>query len=57
MYEHCHCLQTHEKRALDPMIDGCELPCGCWDLTSGPPEKQSVLLTTEPSHQPTREYY
>ena len=26
-------------------MDGCELPCGCWDLNS-------VLLTAEPSLQP-----
>jgi hypothetical protein len=32
--------------------DGCELPCGCWDLNSGPLEEPSVLLTAEPSHQP-----
>jgi hypothetical protein len=34
-------------------MDGCEPPCGCWDLNSGPLEDQSVLLTAEPSHQPT----
>jgi hypothetical protein len=34
------------------ITDGCEPPCGCWDLNSWPPEKQSVLLTAEPSHQP-----
>jgi hypothetical protein len=28
--------------------DGCEPPCGCWELNSGPLEEQSVLLTTEP---------
>jgi hypothetical protein len=33
-------------------MDGCEPPCGCWDLNSGPLEEQLVLLTTEPSHQP-----
>lgn len=32
----------------DPITDGCELPCGCWELTSGPLEEQAVLLTTEP---------
>jgi hypothetical protein len=32
--------------------DGCEPSCGCWDLNSGPPEEQSVLLTSEPSLQP-----
>jgi hypothetical protein len=31
--------------------DGCEPPCGFWDLNSGPLEKQSVLLTAEPSVQ------
>jgi hypothetical protein len=35
----------------DPITDGCELPCGCWELTSGPLEEQAVLLTTEPSLQ------
>ena len=45
-------LQTHQKGALDPITVGCELPCGCWDLNSGPLEEQSVLLTTEPSLQP-----
>jgi hypothetical protein len=33
-------------------MGGCEPPCGCWDLNSGPSEEQSVLLTTEPSLQP-----
>jgi hypothetical protein len=37
----------------DLITDGCELPCGCWDLNSGPPEEQSVILTAEPSLQPT----
>jgi hypothetical protein len=42
----------HQKRAPDPITGGCELPCGCWDLNSGPSEEQSMLLTTEPSLQP-----
>jgi hypothetical protein len=25
-------------------MDGCEPPCGCWDLNSGPLEEQSVLF-------------
>ena len=45
------CLQTHQKRALDPITDGSEAPCGCWDLNSGPMEEQSVLLTAEPALQ------
>ncbi|XP_063128210.1 dynein regulatory complex protein 8 isoform X2 [Rattus norvegicus] len=48
----CSCLQTHQKRTSDPITDGCELPCSCWELNSGPLEEQSVLLTTEPSLQP-----
>ena len=49
---HYSCQQTHQKRASDLMTDGCEPPCGCWELNSGPLEEQSVLLTAEPSHQP-----
>ncbi|EDL23115.1 mCG145372, partial [Mus musculus] len=39
------------KRASDPITDGCEPPCGCWELNSGPLEEQPVLLTAEPSLQ------
>jgi hypothetical protein len=34
-------------------MDDCEPLCGCWDLNSEPSEEQSVLLTAEPSLQPT----
>ncbi|CAO2602305.1 hypothetical protein LEMLEM_LOCUS11148 [Lemmus lemmus] len=34
--------------------DGCEPPCGCWELNSGPLEKQPVLLTTESFLQPPK---
>ena len=27
MWIHCCCLQTHQKRASDPITDGCEPPC------------------------------
>jgi hypothetical protein len=47
----CHCLATHQKRASSPITDGCELPCGCWELNSGLLEEQSVLLAVEPSLQ------
>ena len=30
------------------LTDGCEPPCGCWELNSRPLEEQSVLLTAEP---------
>lgn len=33
-------------------IDGCELPCGHWELNSGQLEDQLVLLITEPSLRP-----
>ena len=33
-------------------MGGCEPPCGCWDLNSGPLEELSVLLPAEPPHQP-----
>jgi hypothetical protein len=43
----------HQKRASDPITDGYEPPCGFLDLNSGPSEEQSVLLTAEPSLQPS----
>jgi hypothetical protein len=47
----------HQKRALDPITDGCKPPGGCWELNSGPLEEQSVLLTAEPSLQPFLVYF
>ena len=41
-----------QKRAPDLITDGCEPPCGCRELNSGPLEEQAMLLTTEPSLQP-----
>jgi len=52
MWVHCCFFQTHQMRTSDIITDGCEPPCGCWDLNSGLQEEQSVLLTTEPSLQP-----
>ena len=46
---HCSWHQTHQKRASDSITDDCELPCGCWELNSGPLEEQSMLLIAEPS--------
>ena len=45
-------MYTPQKRASDLITDGCEPPCGSWDLNSGPSEELSVLLTAEPSLQP-----
>ena len=33
----------HTREGMDPIADGCEPPCGCWELNSGPLEQQSVL--------------
>jgi hypothetical protein len=46
---HSCSLQKQQKSSSDPITDGCEPPCGCWELNSGPLEEQSVLLTAEPS--------
>jgi hypothetical protein len=52
IYVHCSCLQIPQMRVADLITDGCEPPCGCWDLNSGPLEEQSVFLPAEPSLQP-----
>ena len=46
------CMPAGQKKAPDLITGGCEPPCGCWQLNSGPPKEQSVLLTTESSVQP-----
>ena len=46
------CISAHQRRAPDLITDGCEPPCGCWELNSGPLEEQPLLLTTELSLQP-----
>jgi hypothetical protein len=38
-----------QKRTQNPITDGCEPPRGCWELNSGPLEKQPLFLITEPS--------
>lgn len=45
-------LPACQQRAPDLIQGGCEPPCGCRELNSGPLEEQSVLLTAEPSLQP-----
>jgi hypothetical protein len=47
----------HTRRgASDPITDGCEPPCGFWDLNSGPLKEKSVILTAESSLQPSLFY-
>ena len=29
-----------QKRTLEPITDGCEPPCRCWELNSSPLEEQ-----------------
>lgn len=41
---------THggQKREPDPSeLDGCYPPCGCWELSLNPQERQPVLSITE----------
>ena len=47
-------LNTHQERVPDPITDGCEPPCGCWELNAGLLEEQPVLLSAEPSLQPRK---
>jgi hypothetical protein len=46
----------HQNGVSDLITGGCEPPCGCWDLNSGPLKEQSVLLPAEPSHQPNKSF-
>jgi hypothetical protein len=41
-------MPAYQKRVPGPITDGCELPCGCWELNSGPLEEHSMLSTSEP---------
>jgi hypothetical protein len=52
VYEYTVSVLTHLKRALDPITDGCEPPCGCSELNSGLLEEQSLFLNAEPFLQP-----
>jgi hypothetical protein len=57
LYMSVHCLQTHQKRASDPITDGYEPPCNGLGLNSGPLEEQSVLLAAEPSLQSIKKFF
>jgi hypothetical protein len=37
------CLRESVRSPRTGVIDGCELPCGCWELNLGPLEEQSAL--------------
>jgi hypothetical protein len=53
VYEYTVLVFRHQKRAPGLIVGGCEPPCGCQELNSGTLEEQSVLLTDEPSLQPS----
>ena len=42
-----------EEGIRPPTIDGCEPPYDYWELNTEPLEKQSMLLTDEPSPHPS----
>ena len=51
------CTPAGQKGAPDLITDGCEPPCGCWELNSGPLEELAMLLTTQPSLQSKRRVF
>jgi hypothetical protein len=50
------CTPPCQKRTSDHIIDGCEPPYGCWELSSGPLEEQPVLLTIESTLQHSKHF-
>ena len=46
-----------QEEGSDLITGGCEPPCGCWELNSGPSEEHSVLLPAEPLHRPSIEVF
>jgi hypothetical protein len=41
-----------QKWTSNPILDGCQPLCCCWELNSGLLEEQLVLLSAKPSLQP-----
>ena len=47
--------QEESVRSPGPgLADGWELPCGCWELNSGPLQVYQVFFITEPALRPLR---
>jgi hypothetical protein len=42
------CMAAGQKRAPDLIVDGCEAPCGCWELNSGSLQEQPVSHFSSP---------
>ena len=58
LYEYTVAVFRHTRRGHQLLLtNGCEPPCGCWELNSGPLGEQSVLLTTEPPLQPQLRFF
>jgi hypothetical protein len=47
------CVSVSDPLELE--LDSYEPPRGCWELNLGPPDKQPMLLTAEPSLQPPKD--
>lgn len=44
--------RASDSLALELQMDGCEPPCACWELNSGPRREQQALRTAEISPAP-----
>ena len=55
IYKYTEAVFRHPGRGCQITLYMVLIICGCWDLNSGPPEEQTVLLTTEPSSFPVVE--
>lgn len=53
IYMHVYLVSAYTRRRFpgSAVADGCEPPCGFWELSSGPSQEQ-VVLTAERSLQP-----
>lgn len=56
------CIHGGQKRTMYPqglrmLKDGCELPCGFWELSPGSLKAYQVLSTVEPSLHPKRSLF
>lgn len=53
IYMHVYLVSAYMRRRFpgSAVADGCEPPCGFWELSSGPSQEQ-VVLTAERSLQP-----
>lgn len=49
----CECMCDGIRSPETEVADSCELPCGCLELNPAPLKEHLVLLTIEPSLQPT----